>query len=62
MFSSICTKYAGITKRKTGFEKYYKKCKFNFKKYEKIYIYKKKRIQTLKKMKNWRKFKNLKKQ
>jgi hypothetical protein len=55
MFSSICTKYAGITKRKTGFEKYYKKCKFNFKKYENIYIYiyiKKKRIQTLKKMKN----------
>ena len=55
MFSSICTKYAGITKRKTGFEKYYKKCKFNFKKYEKkkyIYIYIYKRIQTLKKLKN----------
>jgi hypothetical protein len=49
MFSSTCTKYAGITKRKTGFEKYYKKCKFNFKKYEKIYIYIKKTNTNIKK-------------
>lgn len=38
MFSSICTKYPAITKRKTGFEKYYKEWRFNFTKYEKIYI------------------------